>query len=90
MVELIFLLFSPVFQTYYNISSFSLPDIIFLSSFLSLSSSRFKTLNEAIGYADKDGLNSLQYEVTDTVKHPCYTKISVDLHKEKDKQIKSR
>ena len=47
---------------------------------------RFELLAEARDYTDKDGLNSIQYEVTDSIKHACYTKIMIDLHGEKDKR----
>ena len=45
---------------------------------------RFELLEEAKDYTDKDGLNSVQYKVTDSVKHACYTKIVVDVIGEKD------
>eukprot|EP00112_Aurelia_sp_Birch-Aquarium-sp1_P018257 Seg4333.1 transcript_id=Seg4333.1/GoldUCD/mRNA.D3Y31 product="Beta-1 4-galactosyltransferase 1" protein_id=Seg4333.1/GoldUCD/D3Y31 len=47
---------------------------------------RFELLEKANDYTDKDGLNSLQYNVTDLVQHACYTKIMVDVHGEKDKR----
>eukprot|EP00795_Rhopilema_esculentum_P015733 gene15733-7028_t len=43
------------------------------------SDERFKTLKEAVSHTQKDGLNSLEYRVTDSYEHDLYTKISVNL-----------
>eukprot|EP00794_Sanderia_malayensis_P013974 gene13974-15431_t len=40
---------------------------------------RFKVLRDAIGFADKDGLSSLNYRVVDKLEHPYYTLLQVDL-----------